>query len=761
MAACGGGGNSGSGGGNNNNPTTISVSITPTVSVRVGETRAISVTTQNTDFTVSVDPASGSGCQKNGADIICAPTASGTYTLTVTATADTTKKATATVTVPELEIIGAASQTLYADEAESGAITFNAGGNWTAVVEGDPSWIELSAAVGPPGDNRITATLQPNDTNAERVATIMITTAGGAKTVTITQTYVTENGTPYGTPGAVTISISPAEWTMELGESKVFPVVAENTGFTVLSAPAAGCAISGDSVTCNPTEAGTYEITVTATANTTKTSTAVLTVKAPPAPATISISPTELTIALGERATFSVVAENTRFMVGTTPCVNIGSELFCDPAEMGTYMIGVQAYNGDMATAVLTVTAPLIPDTEKPTVPRNLTATATSWGIDSSWIDLGWEPSTDNVGVTRYRIYRDGAYYGASYNYFSLPSPSFSDNVLALTEYCYQVSAVDGVGNESDKSPSVCVTAIPDTEKPTVPGNLTATVLAKRIDLSWEPSTDTGGVAGYKIYRNGTAIWYQKASIMTYYIDTNVQVSAEYCYQVSAVDNAGNESEKSPAVCATASSTVPIPDTPPTTPTSLTATVVSATQINLAWDAAQDMNKGGAITVYNLYKDGADTPFVSVNASALFFNDEGLVASTEYCYQVSAVDNTGNESEKSPSVCATTPWTNFPAPQNLTVTYPTNTDYVQLSWSVVTDATNGTVDRYVIYCYNDIFVNLWRVARNSDGSDGYQKFTETEGRVSFGWTDWGNMCFQVAAIDAEGNESGKSAKVCK
>src|SRR5262245_26245558 len=43
-------------------------------------------------------------------------------------------------------------------------------------------------------------------------------------------------------------------------------------------------------------------------------------------------------------------------------------------------------------------------DTRPPTVPTNLTASA----VSSSQINLSWSASTDNVGVTGYRVYRSG-----------------------------------------------------------------------------------------------------------------------------------------------------------------------------------------------------------------------------------------------------------------------------------------------------------------------------------------------------------------
>ena len=69
----------------------------------VGETKTLNITTQNTDFTVSVSPASGSGCVKSGNNTVsCTPTKAGIYNVTVTAGADETQKAASVLTVKSL-----------------------------------------------------------------------------------------------------------------------------------------------------------------------------------------------------------------------------------------------------------------------------------------------------------------------------------------------------------------------------------------------------------------------------------------------------------------------------------------------------------------------------------------------------------------------------------------------------------------------------------------------------------------------------------
>jgi hypothetical protein len=91
-------------------------------------------------------------------------------------------------------------------------------------------------------------------------------------------------------------------------------------------------------------------------------------------------------------------------------------------------------------------------DTAPPTTPTGLTATASS----SSQINLSWTASTDNVGVTGYKIYRVGA---ASNPIKSVTTTTASDTGLsANTEYCYTVSAYDAAGNESAHSDQKCAT---------------------------------------------------------------------------------------------------------------------------------------------------------------------------------------------------------------------------------------------------------------------------------------------------------------
>ena len=88
-------------------------------------------------------------------------------------------------------------------------------------------------------------------------------------------------------------------------------------------------------------------------------------------------------------------------------------------------------------------------------------------------------------------------------------------------------------------------TSTPDTIAPSVPTGLSGTAVSStQIGLTWNASTDTGGsgLAGYKVYRNGTQVG---TTTVESYSDTGLTPSTTYAYTVSAYDNAGNESSQS------------------------------------------------------------------------------------------------------------------------------------------------------------------------------------------------------------------------
>src|SRR5205823_10037171 len=111
----------------------------------------------------------------------------------------------------------------------------------------------------------------------------------------------------------------------------------------------------------------------------------------------------------------------------------------------------------------------------------------------------------------------------------------------------------------------------------------------------------------------------------------------------------------------------PSDTTPPTAPSTLTATPASSTQINLAWTASTD-NVG--VTGYRVERcQGAGcSSFAQIATPATTtFNDTGLAASTSYSYRVRAADAAANPSPYSNTASATTL---APPPPTATLTAP-------------------------------------------------------------------------------------------
>ena len=134
----GGGNNSGNNNnGGNNNDRTVRISISPTTfSMLVGETRTLSVDAQNTDFTLSVSPISGSGCVKSSNNALaCKPTSEGEYRVTVTATADTSKQVTARIRVTDPEMLGDNFEEIYTPIELYTKIMNNLSGNFRLMAD--------------------------------------------------------------------------------------------------------------------------------------------------------------------------------------------------------------------------------------------------------------------------------------------------------------------------------------------------------------------------------------------------------------------------------------------------------------------------------------------------------------------------------------------------------------------------------------------------------------------------------------------------
>lgn len=211
-----------------------------------------------------------------------------------------------------------------------------------------------------------------------------------------------------------------------------------------------------------------------------------------------------------------------------------------------TYQYQVSANASNSTSSALSnsasATTQVSTDTAAPSVPASLKATAAS----ATTVSLTWSASTDNVGVAKYLVLKNGNVIATS------TTTSFSDTTaVANTKYGYQVEAQDAAGNTSAPSVAASVTTPnpADTTAPSVPLGLYATAASStQANLAWTASTDNVAVAGYTVYRDGNKIG---TTSTTSFGDATLSPSTTYSYTVSAYDGAGNASAKATSASVT------------------------------------------------------------------------------------------------------------------------------------------------------------------------------------------------------------------
>lgn len=317
-------------------------------------------------------------------------------------------------------------------------------------------------------------------------------------------------------------------------------------------------------------------------------------------------------------------------------------------ANGSTLAIAWKAYdaagNVGSATASVTVNNATV-DTTAPSVPQNVVVSPVDLTAGEP-INVSWSASTDNVGVARYFVTRDGG-YAVGYTTTTSYSDTTADKSACVT-YChsYVIYALDAAGNTSAAS-AKAVGLVKDTAAPSAPASVQASATAyNKVSVSWAASTDNFGVTGYYIVRNGSTVG-SVAGTAVSYVDLGVLPSTSYTYQVIAYDAAGNTATSLGAPATTPSA----PDTSaPTVPQNVLAQAVSSTQINVTWAKSTD---NIAVTSYKIYRNGTNVATVSASLTTSY-GDSSLTANTAYSYTVSACDAAANCSAQSAASSATT-----------------------------------------------------------------------------------------------------------
>ena len=354
------------------------------------------------------------------------------------------------------------------------------------------------------------------------------------------------------------------------------------------------------------------------------------------------------------------------------------------PAITYTYQIIASDAAGNPSLPSNPASALTPADTQAPSTPTNLAAVV----VSNTQINLSWTASTDNVGVTNYLVQRcanSGCSGFAQVGSTGSAATTYSDTTaLPSTSYTYQVVATDAALNTSlPSNTSTAVTSGP----PAAPSVLSVSAAsATQINLSW--TNNAINQTGFKVERSPDNITFTQigtaGASSTTYSDPNLAPTTLFYYRVRATNASGDSGYSNVSSATTLADT-----TPPSAPSSLTATAASSTQINLSWTASTD---NVAVTGYKIQRcQGAScASFAQIAApagTATTFSDTGLLVSTSYSYEIIATDATGNLSLPSNVASSTTLAGPPAAPSSLKATAASATQ-INLSWT--NNATNQT-----------------------------------------------------------------------
>ena len=263
----------------------------------------------------------------------------------------------------------------------------------------------------------------------------------------------------------------------------------------------------------------------------------------------------------------------------------------------------------------------------------SLKATA---AITPSIVTLQWPEATDNVAVTQYKVYKGEELLA------TLPADARSYNAEGLEfnqSYQFKVVASDYLNNFSSPLEADITTPAADNVEPAWPDSATLSfsgIFSDNVTVTWPQATDNYRVMEYKLYKNDEAEAFATVdgNTTTHKI-TGLQGETQYKIRIVALDAGGNVSpEISDQVTTGVDDVVPVwPEN-----SKLQAKDIRDTEVTLYWTPATD-NVG--VTKYSIYKD--DILVADVDGDTAEYTVTGLNGSTEYKFEVEAVDAKGNK----------------------------------------------------------------------------------------------------------------------
>jgi len=239
---------------------------------------------------------------------------------------------------------------------------------------------------------------------------------------------------------------------------------------------------------------------------------------------------------------------------------------------------------------------------------------------------LNWVRATDNKGVVRYDILRNGTKIGEATDQVSYAVTGLESGKT----YSMKVRAFDAAGNSNESDPLTVTT--PDVIPPTPPGALEVNITSVTADsfvVTWTSSTDNVAVAGYKI-AVGSTIYDNIPADRTWFLVTGLASGVTYQVNARARDASNNWSDWSETETATT-----LDNVPPSPPTHIYIENPTDTSFELHWEGATD---NVAIVGFEIAVDDESIGTVGFSPTTIGQLNSGQV----YGIKIRAQDDAGN-----------------------------------------------------------------------------------------------------------------------
>jgi hypothetical protein len=258
------------------------------------------------------------------------------------------------------------------------------------------------------------------------------------------------------------------------------------------------------------------------------------------------------------------------------------------------------------------------------TSPNPPTANAAS-GINATSFIANWNTSS---GATGYFVDVSTSPTFSSYVFNNQSVGNITTyNFTGLncnTQYYYRVRAGSGCGT-SNNSSMISVTTSACCTPPATPAGLTATpISSSQINLNWN---SVANATGYDVFLcNGNYLGYMAAP-NTSFPHTGLTANTSYSYKIQAQNGGAScVSQQTSCISATTLSNTCVP---PSTPTSLIATPISSSQINLNWNSVTNASGYDVFLCNGNYLGYVAAPSTS-------YPHTSLTANTSYSYKIQA-----------------------------------------------------------------------------------------------------------------------------